>query len=568
MSLVKNSSELFTLFTNKQKRLFLAFIFLRSIITCFDILGLIMLSFYLARFVDNDLQPQTFELLHTNYWLNSNKTNLLMIICLFFFIKSVFALLILKYFSKFLEKVETDQAVDLFNIISTAKLDEVSKFTRSEINYGVTHSVTMTSSQWLSALAIFITEGVTLICYLVFLFSQNVLLTAVTVLYGVIFLGFISKQLRKQFRSASKLFDEGFKSATEITSEYSLNRRSISTINQKRSYTTSFRQRRDPLSKANTQFLFLASLPRYILELFVIFGAALIIFFKEHEYLNTTTYTQIGLFIVTLFRILGSLIPFLNSLLSIERINTESRSHFNLRECLTIKPRKVSDRKLDIEIKDYAIDMSIFQLTFQYSGAEDTCLVFDDAHIPFGSLVLISGPSGSGKSTFLDLIANLYPPSSGKIVYSRNGVQIETDLVEDEIAFLPQHPMIINGTILENITLVLGSTSFNEEKLAKAIEMSEIGNLIDGLPNGVFTVLRSHETNLSGGEIQRIALARIFYREPSIILLDEPTSALDVENETLIEKSIQSFRGNATVILSTHTLNLSIEPDIHIIMAK
>ena len=121
---------------------------------------------------------------------------------------------------------------------------------------------------------------------------------------------------------------------------------------------------------------------------------------------------------------------------------------------------------------------------------------------------------------------------------------------------------------MENITLVLGSTSFNEEKLAKAIEMSEIGNLIDGLPNGVFTVLRSHETNLSGGEIQRIALARIFYREPSIILLDEPTSALDVENETLIEKSIQSFRGNATVILSTHTLNLSIEPDIHIIMAK
>jgi len=293
LSLIKNSSELFTLFTNKQKRSFLTLVFLRSIVICFDILGLIMLSYYLAHFVDNDLLPQTAELSNTNSWLNINETNLLMIVCLFFFIKTVFALLILKYFSKFLEKVETDQAVDLFNIISTSKLDEVSKFTKSELNYGVTHSVTMTSSQWLSALAIFITEGITLICYLVFLFYQNVLLTSVAVVYSIIFLGYISKQLRKQFRLASSLFDEAFKSATEITSEYSANRRSISTISQKRSYSASFRQRRDPLSRANTQFLFLASLPRYILELFVVFGAALIIFFKEHEYLSTTTYTQI-----------------------------------------------------------------------------------------------------------------------------------------------------------------------------------------------------------------------------------------------------------------------------------
>jgi len=562
--LIKNSLQLLTYLTKQQKRSFTVLICLRSIVLCFDIIGLVLLSYYLTLFVDPSAQIQHTGLLTSLSWLNNSRTNLLLIICLFFFAKSIFALSILRYFSIFTARVETEQATGLFNALSTSKLKKLSKFKTSELNYAVTHSVTMTSTQWISASATLITEGTTILFYVIFLFYQNIYLTSISMVYSIVFIAFISKKLQQQFHLASNLFDESFKSVTELTSEYLANRRSISTNEQKQSYLNLYRQTRHALSEANTKFQFLAHLPRYLLELFVVIGAALIIFGQEHDYLGATSYTQIGLFIVTLFRILGSLIPSMNSLLTLVRIETESQSHINLTAELDSESVTKSECEPWSRRKEKNLDVTINHLTFRYSEDDDRTIVFENTYIPFGSFVVISGPSGSGKSTLLDLIANHQEPTSGSVIFSQGNNVIPIESVIGDIAILPQHPHVINGTILENITLVLGSVAFDQSKMARAIQMSELEELISRFPSGLFSTLRSHETNLSGGEIQRIALARIFYRDPPIILLDEPTSALDLGNEQLIEKSIQSLRKKATIFLATHTLDLSVDPDIYL----
>lgn len=172
------------------------------------------------------------------------------------------------------------------------------------------------------------------------------------------------------------------------------------------------------------------------------------------------------------------------------------------------------------------------------------------AEIKRNTKTLIIGASGSGKTTILNLISGLYTNYKGNVTLDSMEIRsLSREYLSNTISFVPQESFIFNTTVKENITL---STPYNEEKLLKVCQESLLEEVIQKLPNGLETVIGEGSNGLSGGEKQRIGIARALYQDAPIILADEPTASLDKNNSELIFSILLGL--NATVICVTHKI--------------
>lgn len=171
-----------------------------------------------------------------------------------------------------------------------------------------------------------------------------------------------------------------------------------------------------------------------------------------------------------------------------------------------------------------------------------------------GKLTAIIGPSGTGKSTLLDLLVRLVEPTRGKVLLDGTDAS-EFDLISLRagISLVSQDILHFNDTVLENIRY--GRPDATEEQIRQAATEANAHNFIQELPQGYQTILGPRGMTISGGERQRIALARAILQEPSVLLLDEVTSNLDAESEHLIQESVFRAAKHRTVIVVTHRLS-------------
>ena len=163
-----------------------------------------------------------------------------------------------------------------------------------------------------------------------------------------------------------------------------------------------------------------------------------------------------------------------------------------------------------------------------------------------GEKIGIIGESGCGKSTLLKLMAGLYVPSSGEITV--DGVSRPDEIIK-KVSVVMQSPMLLPLSIIENITM---GHEYEKEKIEKIIESANLKKWIDSLPEGLDTYLGDRADELSGGQAQRIAIARAMFKDAKILLLDEPTSALDGENAASVLEAISHFTADKTVVHVTH----------------
>ena len=171
-----------------------------------------------------------------------------------------------------------------------------------------------------------------------------------------------------------------------------------------------------------------------------------------------------------------------------------------------------------------------------------------------GSKTALVGSSGSGKSTLLKLAAGFYKASSGNIFLGGtdiSNVDDETLLKYYSVVF--QDVLLFDGTIMDNIRL--GNKNATDDEVKKAAKLANCDSFVSNLPNGYMTTIGENGKLLSGGEKQRISIARAIIKDAPIVLLDEVTSALDIQNENLIQKAVSHITKNKTVIVIAHKLN-------------
>lgn len=205
---------------------------------------------------------------------------------------------------------------------------------------------------------------------------------------------------------------------------------------------------------------------------------------------------------------------------------------------------------------DYTIRME--NVSFAYN--DETVLSAIDLTIAPKSMTALVGPSGSGKSTIVKLLARFYEVNEGRITIGGKDLQtIDPENLYDHLSMVFQDVYLFKDTILNNIRVGNQAASF--EEVVAAAKQAHCHEFIMALPNGYDTMVGEGGSSLSGGEKQRISIARAFLKKSEIILLDEATAALDLENEAGVQKAIRNLVADKTVIVIAHRLKTVINAD-------
>ncbi|MGK7378960.1 thiol reductant ABC exporter subunit CydD [Planococcus sp. 1R117A] len=205
---------------------------------------------------------------------------------------------------------------------------------------------------------------------------------------------------------------------------------------------------------------------------------------------------------------------------------------------------------------------------FSFQYGEGFKLEPIQAEIPPYSQAAIIGKSGSGKTTLLHAIAGLLPPESGNVLV--NGVprdQINEKSWFEQLSYISQNPYLFAGTIKENIAIG-ASRETTDEEVWEAAKKAGIIEMVMSLKEGLDTPIGEAGRGLSGGEKQRIALARAFLKQPSVILFDEPTTGLDLQTEKILQESLAELGKRATIITVAHRLHTIKQSDVILILSK
>ena len=204
-------------------------------------------------------------------------------------------------------------------------------------------------------------------------------------------------------------------------------------------------------------------------------------------------------------------------------------------------------------------------VTFSYDGRKDA--VHDiSMDIESGSLVAFVGPSGSGKTTLASLIARFFDPQSGSISIDGFDIRdIPKEKLMEHVSFVFQDSHLIKGTIRENVRLARPDAS--DEEVMEALRKAECMDIIGKLPDGIDTVLGTGGIYLSGGETQRIAIARTILKDSPVMILDEATAFADPDNEAKVQKAFSSMLSGRTVIMIAHRLSSITDADRIFVLA-
>ncbi len=219
-------------------------------------------------------------------------------------------------------------------------------------------------------------------------------------------------------------------------------------------------------------------------------------------------------------------------------------------------PVDVSDPVSPVEIDPAAVagHVSIENVSFRYPGADRDAVTGIDLVVPAGGTLALVGETGSGKTTLASLMSRLYDPATGSVRI--DGIDLRdmrlTDLAS-VVGVVSQETYLLHATVRENLRYARPDAS--DAEIEEAARAAQIHNLIAGLPEGYDTMVGSRGYRFSGGEKQRIAIARTLLRDPRVLVLDEATSALDTETERAVQQAFDGLARGRTTIIIAHRLS-------------
>ena len=220
---------------------------------------------------------------------------------------------------------------------------------------------------------------------------------------------------------------------------------------------------------------------------------------------------------------------------------------------------ETNEDKINLNLENGTIDCK--DINFNYStNLENKVLNNINIKINGGKMTALVGQSGSGKSTLLSLIPRIYDPTSGKLeIDGQNIKEVNLFTLRKEISIVDQNVTLFDDTIFNNIKYA--KPDANKDEIYKAAQLSMCSEFIEKLENNYQTLIGENGVRLSGGEKQRLSIARAFLKNSKIILLDEATSSLDSETEEKIQKALDKLTLNKTTVVIAHRLSTILNSD-------
>ena len=230
----------------------------------------------------------------------------------------------------------------------------------------------------------------------------------------------------------------------------------------------------------------------------------------------------------------------------------------SLRDVPTVEP---SSDVIDVLHPGFIPEITVKDVFFSYPGATVPAIQNANLSIAPGSLIAIVGPSGAGKTTLIDLLLGVLDPDAGEVSISGMPASAISKTWPGSVSYVPQDVIIANGTIRSNITLGFPEESGTVEMIMDAIKISQLDSYLVNLPDKENSKVGDRGAGMSGGQRQRLGIARALFTKPKLLVLDEATSSLDGETEANVSAAIRTLKGDVTVILIAHRLSTVREAD-------
>lgn len=314
----------------------------------------------------------------------------------------------------------------------------------------------------------------------------------------------------------------------------------------------------------------ISQVPRYFMEL-VAFGTMIglvLLLIKLHQGNLGAVLPILAVYALAAFKLLPALQQIYSS---ITQIKGNASAFEAIKEDL-VQSLNNKQAMFDENINEHLSfkkNITLNNINFTYPGKSNLAINSLDMVIPVNSVIGLVGSSGSGKSTTIDLLLGLLTPDVGEIYIDNTCMTAMNKRAwQNTIGFVPQSIFLSEGTIAENVAFGLAKKDINLEQVKKALQLANMMELVQDLPNGVNTKVGERGVQLSGGQRQRIGIARALYNEADVLVFDEATSALDGITERIIMESIHNLSGKKTIIMIAHRLKTVQKCDIIYMMDK
>ena len=327
----------------------------------------------------------------------------------------------------------------------------------------------------------------------------------------------------------------------------------IKLLGREARFTTEYENSNGVFANAARKQSFLLNLPRLVIEFIAILVLSILILILVSQGSTISSILPVlAVFAAAAFR----LMPSINRVLG----NYQTLQYSSPVIDLISAELELATNKKEIYANDdnsnyTTANLSIKGLDFSYQNESQKSLSNLNLTIKNGEMIGFIGESGSGKSTLVDIILGLLIPTKGEVIFCEKNIHNNIASWQSKIGYVPQNIYLIDNTLRRNIALGLPDEIIDENAVNEAIKMADLDSFIQESKDGLDTVVGERGVRLSGGQLQRIGIARALYHNPSILILDEATSALDSITESRVMNSIMKMKGTKTIIIVAHRLS-------------
>ena len=330
----------------------------------------------------------------------------------------------------------------------------------------------------------------------------------------------------------------------------------IKILNKEKDILEYYNKSRNKLEKNLFYFTVFDKTPKLLLEtvaIFVITLSTIIILNFNKNVLDLLP--VLSLIVIAIVRFIPAFNGIITSLFYLRVLQPSADIIINEKEKIENfkkKSSQIQSQELDKNLNENKNLILLKDISFSYGDNQKDILKNINLNIEKGTIVGITGETGSGKSTLFHIMLGLLSPKTGKIFFKNENIHTNMENWRNQIGYIAQNIYLLDNTIEKNISFNFLDEKIDKEKMDFSIKMSCLDDKISELPYGLKTKVGNDGVRLSGGEKQRVALARSIYRNPNIFFMDESTSALDLDTEQRIIKNMKENFSKKTIILIAH----------------
>jgi ABC-type multidrug transport system fused ATPase/permease subunit len=486
-----------------------------------------------------------------------------------FLLKALFNLLLSLALIRYMAGVEVNASKRMAHYLLSGTLGELRRYSQADIQYAVNASTGAMYSGILNSIASIITGSGLMLMILGTFFLVNPVAAILVAVYLAVMVSAIQWTIGNKLKQIGRDVNKSSIATTGAILDAVSSFREVAVLKKQEFFLKRFADARWLFVKTNARTTVLKSVPRLIIEQGLMLG---VLGFVSWQILSgdvATGLASVGVFVVGSVRIIGAVVPIQSAYSQLktnvvkaemaQKLSVEIAERAPEREAmqqalesapplstLAAVAKGAAPKGLGIEMKD---------VEFTYPDAEEPVVTGINLTAEPGGFIAFIGPSGAGKTTLADLVLGLNIPDKGSVLIDgRNPLEIR-EKHPGLISYVPQKPGMVSGTIAQNIALGIADDKIDEEWVWECLRLAALDDVIKGMQGGIHASLGKQSDQLSGGQLQRLGLARALYPKPRLIILDEATSALDAGSEAAVSKNIRELGESVTLIVIAHRLS-------------